>query len=199
MIFGKAHGLHDFTAQEQRESSRLLGPVYESDLDGHRITTFIERLERADQRQWLVQYWLYEFNMQTKRYPEAIHATEQMIVIAPNDPRSTYAIAEMFRLLTHAIWTLPEIANLVPAMYANMRNAGLDDDLIDPDASLAGLQALDLSVEGAYYRAIYFYEHTLKRKLQRADRQQIERSMTLLQGSVGRFLASARQHPDTIG
>lgn len=180
MIFKRGRkkwGLQEFSREEKAQIEAALGNPIGSVVPVANLTAYIARLEGAaasDPGNWIYQYWLGDFYSRDKRYIEAKRTLDRMLELAPDDPRALYAAASIYRTLTYAYMTAPEIAPLMPQVRQQMRMAGVDDSGINPEESQAALTALRLPLQEAYKRAIDLFERTRKHRLKLMDQRIVD-------------------------
>lgn len=129
-----------------------------------RAIPLLEKAVLDQPSEWLYWYKLGDCYSEVKEYTKAVQACEGAMKLRPTDPRSTYALATMFRLLTHAKYTPSEAQE----MNMRLRYMPIPQDMprltpgfYDPVASSRALEELGLTADDAAERAIRLFEETL--------------------------------------
>lgn len=140
-------------------SSPLVRQVY-----ARRAIPLLEEAVQQQPNEWLYWYKLADFYSEVKEYTKAVRACKRAMKLRPVDPRSTYALATTFRLLTHANYTPSE----AQAMNIQARGVPIPQGMprlapafFDPVASARALQELGLTIDDAAERAFELFEETL--------------------------------------
>jgi tetratricopeptide (TPR) repeat protein len=187
VIFKRKKGLQEFDANERATIERATGMPMDTPFHRSHLAAIIERVEAAEEAKpdnWLYPYILGDYYSREKRYIESVRAADRTLELAPDDPRAVYAAANIYRTLTYAYMTAPEVAPLMPRVRQQMQMAGMDDSMIDPDASLAALEELGMSVRDAFYRALDLFKKTNTYPLRQEEKQLVEQTIQILRGEI---------------
>ncbi len=132
----------------------------------------IEVLEKAIEKtpdEWVYWYELADNHLASGSCVAALHACEKCLDLQPDDPRSTYAIATVYRSLTRAKFVNdPEENQKVLPLFA--RNIGLS---FDAKSSEADLKEVGITVEEAARRSLQYFEKILKLHINKSEEQHI--------------------------
>ena len=174
-----------YTTDERRKLQRALATAPGSDsplVDGQTMLASIDALQAATSRdsgEWVYWYALGDCYQSVRWFSEALAATARCYALRPEDPRSSYALATSFRLLSRARL----VENLSPQDVAHWR-AALRERFgttfgLDPEASQGALESLGMSLDEAAAAAIHFFG-VAESQLQGDERALVRRSISLL-------------------
>jgi hypothetical protein len=103
----------------------------------------IQRLEEElakRPKDWLVLYQLGDWYSREKRYGDAINVLKKAYRIRPRDPRSTFALATTYRMLTRAKYEGMDLKEILSARQLKLVT---QESSFDPAASGRELKALN--------------------------------------------------------
>lgn len=124
----------------------------------------IDRLEALLQKRptdWHALFLLGDRYIQDKRYISGLEALTKAYDVRPRDPRSSFALATAYRVLTRAQYKGVHVDDLFQADV--LRDPKLKTEIIsfDPKASKEALEVLNLSIDEAAEKAMFLFEQTL--------------------------------------
>lgn len=164
-------------AQEKGVPVELL-----SDFD--KIDTLSTATEK-NPNEWVYWYALADSCLSEGLYSLALKACEKCLQLRPNDPRSTYAIATLYRALTRARF----IDNPKAKELQNLMSAA-SGVIFDPKLSATGLKQIGITIEEAARKSIQYFEETLKLRINRSEEQHVR---SILKELYEDFPASTEQ------
>lgn len=133
----------------------------QSSIDNIPTSVIIQKLESVieqEPKNWLALYCLGDWYSRDKRYAEAIKVLKKAYRIRPKDPRSAYALASTYRVLTRARFEGMDLREIFPSSQFRMIS---QEGNFDPAASAREIKALGLTIEEAAEKAMIYFEKTL--------------------------------------
>lgn len=116
----------------------------------------LERAAVANPNEWVYFYALADYYNRLTAYAKALTASEKALALRPNDARTTYALATVYRILARARYTETET---LQRFHAMLSLGQLDRDF-NPIASQIELQRTGLTVEEVLERGISLFRQT---------------------------------------
>ena len=172
LSFWRPPSLMTLFGRDARKANRILKPLRESippwepdaevQLRKRAIPAF-EAAIRESPDEWIYYYMLCSFYLEDICYVDAVRVGEKLLELRPNDPRSTYALATVYRQLTHAQYMDPRYKDRMKqvqgwaASLASVVGVGYE---MSPEASQRALTALGLTIDEAAEKAITLFEKT---------------------------------------
>ena len=158
----------------------------------YRAISDLDKAARREPEEWAYQYALCTFCVRENppRLRGALSAAERMLELRPDDPRSWFAAATTWRMLTLAGDAEPWTDEDLQARSRGWGFAETGDPLtLPPKAARVALEARGLTVAQAAERARDLFVKTLTFELLPDDRQLVEQSLMAVQ----------REHPHLVG
>lgn len=131
------------------------------------ITNHLEQFLIRNPKNWLALIYLGDWYIRDKRYADSIRVLTQAHSLRPKDPRSAYALATAFRVLTRARFLGTKAEDIFPE---NLKRVSACPDAewkrreidgFDPAASQRELALLGMTIDEAAEKALSFFEETL--------------------------------------
>jgi hypothetical protein len=129
---------------------------------------FFDDVERAlahDPDEWAYLYKACDLYLQVRQYDKAVKAGERALRLRPDDPRSYFALAVAYRVLTQAQYASP------PHSDRSRAAESLEARGFDLQAALRALASLGLTVDQAGTRSKQLFEDMLRFDLTASDRK----------------------------
>ncbi|HAL60951.1 MAG TPA: hypothetical protein DCP08_00905 [Chloroflexi bacterium] len=158
-LFGRDAWKANGILRPLRESIPPWEPDAEVQLRKRAIPAF-EAAIRKSPNEWVYYYMLCSFYLEDIRYVDAVRFGERLLELRPNDPRSTYALATVYRKLTHAQYTDSRYEDRVKELQEWMASVVGPGYEINPEASERALSALGLTIDEAAEKTITLFEKT---------------------------------------
>lgn len=161
-LFGRDAWKANGIIRPLRESIPPWEPDAEVQLRKRAIPAF-EAAIRKNPNEWIYYYMLCSFYLEDIRYVDAVRVGEKLLELRPNDPRSTYALATVYRQLTHAQYMDQRYKERMKqvqqwaASLASVVGVGYE---MNPEASERALKALGLTIDEAAEKTITLFEKT---------------------------------------
>lgn len=135
----------------------------------------IDALEMAIKKnpnEWVYWYALADNQMALGWYSLTLSACEKCVNLKPDDPRSTYAMETLYRVLTRARFiNNPKAKEVQNVMSVFGSASGLR---FDPELSANGLKQIGMTVEEAAKKSIQYFEKTLKLRVNSSEAQHVK-------------------------
>jgi hypothetical protein len=116
--------------------------------------------------EWAHFYKACDLYLQDRQYDRAVKAGERALRLRPDDPRSYYALAAAYRVLTQAQYAIPPHSDRIALATQSLEARGFD-----PQAALQALAALGLTVDQAGRRSKQLFDDMLRFDLKPSDRR----------------------------
>ena len=161
-LFGRDAWKANGILRPLRENIPPWEPDAEVQLRKRAVPAF-EAAIRKSPNEWIYYYMLCSFYLEDIRYVDAVRVGEKLLELRPNDPRSTYALATVYRQLTHAQYIDPRYEDRMKqvqewaASLASVVGVGYE---MNPGASQRALTALGLMIDEAAEKTITLFEKT---------------------------------------
>lgn len=153
----------------------------------------IARLETARQRHpkdWLVRYMLGDWYCRANKYREALTVCQEAYKLRPNDPRSAYALATVYRIFTRARlegFDLKELFSTQDIKF--IKTSSVD---FDPQASANELELLGMTVDEVAQKAMEYFEETLRLGVRKDDEKVVGMSLNKMYAEFPHLEAKAK-------
>lgn len=166
-------GLHSASAPPGR---------YLEYIDDNAAIARLETFRNSDPRDWLARYFLGDFYMSAKNYASSLEVLQEAYDLRPKDPRSTYALATIYRKLSEAGFEGHDMSEVLPPeRLEELRTANpeayrlmsLGKVGIDPEVSADNLEEIQITVDEAAFKSIEYFEKTLELGVRREDKQDV--------------------------
>lgn len=125
-------------------------------------TLDLEKALACSPNEWVYLYALTDHFNRLKEYAKAVDTGERLVGLRPNDPRSTFTLGTVYRILGRSRYAEPQYAQ-------DLLLAGVSPSF-DPRASKRELDILGLTPAYVLERAIVLFEKTLSLKIKRAEK-----------------------------
>jgi tetratricopeptide (TPR) repeat protein len=158
-LFGRDAWKANGILRPLKESIPPWEPDAEVQLRKRAIPAF-EAAIRKSPNEWVYYYMLCSFYLEDIRYVDAVRFGERLLKLRPNDPRSTYALATVYRKLTHAQYTDSRYEDRVKELQEWMASVVGPGYEMNPEASERALGALGLTIDEAAEKTITLFEKT---------------------------------------
>jgi len=102
-------------------------------------------------------------------YSVGLSDCQKCLELKPDDPRSTYAIATLYKVLTRARFIDNPKAKEIQNVMGTVSGV-----IFDPKLSANGLKQIGITIEEAARKSIQYFEQTLKLRINRSEEQHIK-------------------------
>lgn len=163
--------------------SRIFKGLYDpskpvrDDLDNIPRKLVIARLIQEYKRNpndWLVLYLLGDWYNRAKRYQDSINILKKAYRIRPKDPRSTFALATAYRVLTRARYEDMDREEIFSSSDDEEISRTID---FDPIASAKALDELNITVDEAAEKAMEYFDMTLTIGVRKKEKKYVVESL----------------------
>lgn len=158
-LFGRDAWKANGILRPLRESIPSWEPDGEVQLRKSAIPAF-EAAIRKSPDEWIYYYMLCSFYLEDFRCVDAVRVGEKLLELRPNDPRSTYALATVYRKLTHAQYKDSRYEDRVKELQEWMASVVGPGYEMNPEAAERALRALGLTIDEAAEKTITLFEKT---------------------------------------
>ena len=151
-----------------------IGPHLEK-IPVERVTERLEPVRQRNPRDWLVRYLLGDWYCRAKQYGEALTVLQEAYELRPKDPRSTYALATVYRVLSRARFEGVNPEEIFASQDLElMRTVPID---FDPIASANELESLGMTVDEVAQKSMEYFEETLRLGVRRDEEKFVRASL----------------------
>lgn len=189
LSFWKPPSLVNLFGRDAWKANGILSPLKESippwepdaevQLRKRAIRAF-EAAIRKSPNEWVYYYMLCSFYLEDIRYVDAVRVGEKLLELRPNDPRSTYALATVYRELTHAQYKDSRYEDRVKELQEWMACVVGPGYEMNPEAAERALRALGLTIDEAAEKTITLFEKTRSLGVRSEEAEFVENSLAAM-------------------
>lgn len=144
-------------------------------IPAERLIARLEVVRQRNPKDWLVRYLLGDWYCRARKYGEALTVLQEAYELRPRDPRSTYALATVYRALSNARFTGVKLEEIfAPEDLEFILTAPVN---FDPIASANELESLGMTVDDVAQKAMEYFEETLRLGVRRDEKKQVRASL----------------------